>query len=300
MTTGIPLLGETLALAAALSWSAGVILFRKLGDQSPPVAVNLFKNAVTVVLLALTLPLAGTPFLPDRPASDWLLLVVSGLLGISLADTLFFMALNRLGAGLVAVVDTLYAPAVIGLSVLFLGERLGAQVLVGAVLIVGAILVGAADRPAPGSTRRRIVEGAVLGAVAIFCMAAGIVMAKGVLETAPLLWAAEVRMAAGTAGLLPLLLFPRWREGIAPLFRPSRRWALAVPASVLGAYLSMTAWLGGFKFTLVSVAAVLNQLSTIFIFLLAAVFLREPMTKRRTLAVAMAVAGALLVALRGP
>jgi drug/metabolite transporter (DMT)-like permease len=57
----------------------------------------------------------------------------------------------------------------------------------------------------------------------------------------------------------------------------------------------MTAWLGGFKYTLASVSAILNQLSTIFLFVLAAIFLKEPLTPRRTIAVAMAVIGALLV-----
>ena len=291
-------LGEILALVAALSWSAGVILFRKLGDDVPAVAMNLFKNLVTVVLLALTLVATGTPFVPARPASDWVRLVLSGLLGIAAADTLFFMALTKLGAGLVAVVDTLYSPAVIGFSVLFLGERVGVQVLAGAVIVGAAILVGSADRPPAGRTRRDIVEGTILGALAILLMAGAIVMVKDVLDASPLLWAAEVRMAAGVVGLLPLLLHPRWRRRAGVLLRPGRAWALAIPASVLGAYLSMTAWLGGFKFTLVSVAAILNQLSTIFIFLLAAVFLKEPLSPRRTLAVVMAVAGALLVALR--
>jgi len=43
---------------------------------------------------------------------------------------------------------------------------------------------------------------------------------------------------------------------------------------------------------------VLNQLSTIFIFVLAAVFLKEPLTPRRTVALVMAVSGAVLVTLR--
>ncbi len=294
----IPFLGEILSLTAALAWAIGVILFRKTGDRIPAVALNLFKNAVTVVLLLVTLLVAGTPLLPDRPRSDWLLLAGSAWLGISLADTLFFLALEKLGAGLVAIVDTLYSPAVIALSVLFLGERVGLQVLAGACLVVGAILVGTAERPAPGRTRRDVVEGAAIGAVAIVCMAGGIIMVKNVLGGVPVLWAAGVRMFFGFVGLLPLLLFARWRNDALAMFRPGRVWAVAIPGSVLGTYVSMTAWLGGFKFTLASVAAVLNQLSTIFIIVLAAIFLGEPMTRRRILAVVMAIGGAVLVTLR--
>lgn len=296
--TAIPFLGEILSILAALSWAVSIILFRKTREDLPAVALNLFKNLITVVLLAATLLVLGIPLLPDRPRSDWLLLAASGLLGISLADTLFFLSLSRLGAGLVAVVDTLYSPAVIALSVVFLGERVGPQVVVGAALVLGAILVGAADRPPAGRSRRDVVVGIVLGAVAIVCMGGGIVLVKGILADSSVLWASAVRMVFGVAGLLPLLFVRRWRDDTLELMRPGRVWIHLLPASVLGGTVSMAAWLGGFKFTDASVAAILNQLSTIFLFVLAAAFLNEPLTPRRGIAVAMAVAGAAVVALR--
>jgi drug/metabolite transporter (DMT)-like permease len=60
----------------------------------------------------------------------------------------------------------------------------------------------------------------------------------------------------------------------------------------------MICWIGGMKHVEVSVATTLNQLSTIFIFVLAIVFLKEPLTWRRTLAIGLAFCGGLLVALR--
>ena len=57
----------------------------------------------------------------------------------------------------------------------------------------------------------------------------------------------------------------------------------------------MWAWLNGFALTSVARAAILNQLSTIWIFVLAALFLGEPLTVRRTLAVGLAMVGVLLV-----
>ncbi len=297
MTTP-PLLGEFLSVVAALGWAAAVVLFKKSGEETPAIALNLFKNVVAFILLVLTLLVAGVPFFPDRPLTDWGLLAVSGWLAISVADTLFFLALERLGAGLVAIVDTLYSPAVIALSVGFLGERLGTRVFVGAGLVVGAILVGAADRPALGRTRRDIVEGTILGVVCMLCLAGGIVMVKDFLGTASVLWTATVRMFFGIVGLLPFMIVPKWRRDAGAIFRPRRVWIFALPASVLGPYVSTIAWLGGFKFALASVAAVLNQMSTIFIFVLAAIFLKEPLTPRRTVALAMAVSGAVLATLR--
>ncbi len=42
--------------------------------------------------------------------NSWVLLSLSGFLGITLADLFFFIALNRLGAGMAAIVECLYLP----------------------------------------------------------------------------------------------------------------------------------------------------------------------------------------------
>jgi drug/metabolite transporter (DMT)-like permease len=291
----LPYWGEILSITAALVWAVAVILFRQAGDRTSPLALNFFKNTVAVVLLVPTVLLSDLPLLPHRPAGDYLLLAGSALLGIALADTLFFAALRRLGAGLLAVVDTLYSPSVIVLSACFLGEKVGPPVLAGAGLVVGAVVVGAADRPPAGRTQRDIAVGVVFGALAMLFMAIGVVMIKRMLDTTPVLWASLVRLAAGGIGLMPWLAVRSARREILAILRPSRAWRFALPAAVLGSYLAMMAWIGGIKYAQTSVAAVLNQMSTIFIFLFAALLLKEPLTVRRSIAVAMAFAGAWLV-----
>ena len=83
------IIGITCSAAAALFWAVAIILFKKSGDHFSPMALNLFKCTVTLVLLIPTLLLCGVEFFPDKPAYDWIMFCVSGLLGIALADTLF-------------------------------------------------------------------------------------------------------------------------------------------------------------------------------------------------------------------
>ncbi|MFO8070446.1 MAG: DMT family transporter [Polyangia bacterium] len=291
----LPYLGETLSVSAALCWAVGVILFKKSGEWMPAMSLNMFKNLLAVALLTPTIPLLGGTLTPDNTLLDWGLLGISGFLGIALADTLFFMSLSRLGAGLTAVVDTSYMPIMLALSFVFLGERVGLHVLFGAALIMGALLVGSLSRPEPGKRRVDIVAGVLIGISGIALMAASIVMIKHVLVRSPMLWSTWVRLLAGVIGLVPLMLIdPRRRKLLAAL-RPGRHWRHAAPGAAVGTYLAMIAWIGGMKHTEVSRAALLNQLSTIFIFVLAVLFLREPLTRRRLLAIGLAVPGAFLV-----
>ena len=115
-------LGKTLALLNAVVWAIALVYFKKSGDRVPPLALNLFKNAVGLTLLGITL-LALPLFVPHwSPAIPWRvldpqrselwILLVSGVLGIAVADTIFFFALNRAGVGLIAIVDCLYTPFV--------------------------------------------------------------------------------------------------------------------------------------------------------------------------------------------
>ena len=65
--------------------------------------------------------------------------------------------------------------------------------------------------------------------------------------------------------------------------------------AILGTYLSVIFWLAGYKYTLAGRAAIYNQLSTVFIIILARVFLKEPMTSKKIIGVSMAIFGAMIV-----
>ena len=65
--------------------------------------------------------------------------------------------------------------------------------------------------------------------------------------------------------------------------------------AILGTYLSVIFWLAGYKYTLAGRAAIYNQLSTVFIIILARVFLKEPMTSKKIIGVSLAIFGAMIV-----
>ena len=78
------LIGIAAALGSAASWALGSVLFRRLGDELPPVALTFAKGSASVILLGAALLLIG--FNP-LSAEVWGLLILSGLLGICLLYT---------------------------------------------------------------------------------------------------------------------------------------------------------------------------------------------------------------------
>jgi drug/metabolite transporter (DMT)-like permease len=292
-------IGEICALSAALTWALALVLFKRSGETIPPFALNLFKNVVTLVLLGGTILLLGrdSGALRSYPQGDYAILILSGVIGIALADTVFFYSLNLLGVGIVAIVDCLYSPFVILFAHLLLDERLSPPHYLGTGMILSAVLLASRHAPPADRTRRQIALGVVLGATSMALMTFGIVIAKPVLDghDFPLIWGATIRMVAGTVFLAAAaLLLPRWRAQWRFL-RPSAAWRFSLPATLLGSYLAMLFWVAGFKFAQASIAGVLNQTSTVFALLLATLILKEPFTPRKAVATIMAVAGVVIV-----
>ncbi len=306
-------LGEALSILSAMTWAVGVILYRQLVRSLPPLTLNFNKN---MLVLAMMLPLPwllhGTA-LPSLSVREVLLAMSSGFLGIAVADTLYFVALSRLGAGRMGVIGNAYSPLVIVLSVVLLGERLGPWQVAGFVLVMAGVAV-VAKRPEPA----RIVVGEpvpppdlppalaasaptmshaaaiTLGIVAIALMAVAIVMIKPVLETQPLGWVTLLRLSGA---LLGLVVIAAVRGELRMLSARGHRvnWKLLAAAAFVGQFLSMVLWLGGYKYAPASVAAMLNETASIFIVLLAWWWLREPLGKQGLIGVVLTIFGVILM-----
>ncbi len=292
-------IGETCALAAALSWAIALVLFKRSGERMSPVALSLFKNIVALLLLVLTLVVTwdGVTALEPFEAVDIWILLLSGVLGIALADTVFFYSLERIGVGIIAIVDCLYSPLIILFSFLILSEELSLLDYVGTALILVAVFISSRHTPPPGCTRAQIVAGVLLCALAMALMGIGIVIATPVLRLPfPLMWATTLRLIAGTAALALLTLLSSKRKAYYAALRPGPVWKYCLPASVLGSYLAMIFWVAGFTYTAkAGVAAILNQTTTIFAIILATLILKESFTRRKLLAVTLAMSGVVLV-----
>ena len=292
-----PSLGQILAAASGLAWAIAVVLFRVSGRRIHPIGLNLAKTVLALAIIGPTLLVLGEPLRPAVPASTTWLLILSGVLGIAISDTLFFYALNRLGAGLTAIVDCFYSPFVIALSFALLGERLTLVQLAGAALVVSAVLTLSKEGKIERIGRKDLALGILYGILAMFFVAFGIVMVKPVLGSVSVFWSTFVRLAGGSIALALLVPFLRNRRAVlAPLLEP-RNWKTLVPAAFFGSYLSLILWMGGMKYAKASVAAVLNQLNTVFIVIIAALFLKERLTGWKVLAVGLALVGAYLASM---
>lgn len=294
-------IGHVYALLAAINWACALVLFKRSGESVSPLALNIFKNTIGIVLLTLMLVVTGQGWneLSAYPIEDAAILIISGVLGIAIADTMQFFALNMIGVGAMSIVDCTYAPFAVLLGWVALGETLSPYDFAGIVMIVLGVLLAVQRDPMSNRTAKQIAIGTFAGAAAIALMVVGIVYAKPVLtvDGFPLVWATLLRLSVGTVVLAALASASPRRRQLWSCFRPARVWKFSIPASVLGGFLAMLFWVGGFKYADVAEAAILNQTSVIFAIILATLVLKERFGLRRLIAVCSALAGVVLVTL---
>ncbi len=289
-------MGQLFALLTAVIWASAVILLKRSGETVSPFALNLFRVVVSTSLLLPTVLLAGQQRWQGS-LRDVLVLFASGIIAIATSDTLFHMSLNAVGAGVSAIIDCLYAPLTVMLATVLLGERLSALQLLGMAFVLSGVLTAAQHDPPHGVPRRQIILGVVWGVLAMIALALGIVIAKPVLDHSPVLWATAIRQIGCLGVMLPIALFSPRRREIFHVFKPSRGWRFSLPGAILGSYLALIFWIAGMKYTKVGIAAILNQSSTIYVLILAAIFLQEPFTRRKMVASVVAIVGIVLVTL---
>ena len=299
-------LGEACSILSALAWAIGIMLYRQLGASLSPQRLNFLKNLLVLAMLLPAIPLAHGLELPRFTALQACAAIGSGVLGIGIADTLYFRALNELGAGRMGIIGNFYSPLVIVLSFVFLGERLLPLQLLGFIFVSIGVWVAAWPRelvaghtpdapvtPAPPRSPpapRHTARGFGLAVLAVALMACAIVLVKRVLEAQPLLWVTGLRMAGAIAAMFLIAL---WR-GEAAQLRPQASglpWRKLFIAAFVGQFLAMVLWMAAYKFTLASVASVLGETASIFILLLAAIWLKEPLTPRALAGVVLTFGG---------
>lgn len=317
--------GELCSILSALAWAIGLMFYRQLGATLPPLQLNFLKNLLVLGMLLPAIPLVHGLGVPDFTAMQVGIAIASGVLGIGIADTLYFRALNELGAGRMGILGNFYSPFVILLSFAFLGESLTPVQLAGFGLVSLGVWIAAWPRKdveviarelAPGASAtaaamettgggagtlpvpRHTMRGLAIAMLAIVLMAVSIVLVKRVLEAQPLLWVTGWRMVGAIAGMAVIA----WLRGEGRLLHPGGAripWARLALAAFIGQFLAMVLWLAGYKYTLASVAAILNETASVFILVLAAIWLKEPLTRRAIAGVVLTLAGVSCMLLAG-
>jgi drug/metabolite transporter (DMT)-like permease len=178
---------EIAALAAAVCWSVTGLLSATPAGHLGAVAFSRARQTIVTVVLALSVFLSGT-----WQGFGWNVVVpllVSGIIGIFVGDSLLFGSLNRVGPRRAGILFALNAPMAVGLGWMSLGETLPLQALAGIALTVSGVMLAIMFGKRNGQSHHwENVKGPLwigvgLGLGAALGQAIGSIIARPVMET---------------------------------------------------------------------------------------------------------------------
>ncbi len=293
-------MGELAALSAAAVWAIASTIFTRVGKQNvSPLALNVIKCVLALVMMMLTLVALGHSPWPVASAATITVLGVSGVIGLSIGDTAFFGALTRLGARRALLINTLSPPTTALLAWPILNEPLKPSMALGMALTMGGVAWVIRERTATpdgeAEDPRVLRLGLAFGLLAMLCQSVGNVLSKLGGDVDPLEMGI-LRLVFGVAGLvIVVVLAGRVRDVLAPLKAP-RQLAWIALATTLGTYLGIWLLMAGIKHTShAAIAATLSSTSPIFVLPLAHFFLGDKLTPRAVVGAIIAVAGVALL-----
>lgn len=287
-------LGEFLSLLCALLWAFAVILYRKAGETLDVWEMNLFKSALVLVLMVPTVIFFNGLAVPDFGTKNFLIIFISGVIGIMLADLLYLRALQIIGAGLTGITGSLYSPFVVLLSFFYLGELLNHWQYFGMLIVLAGVLIAGYKKKTADNLNHAPAIGFVYAALGVFFTALGIVIIKPLTHEYPFFWIILVRSLGGFLSMfLFCILFSKSINFIKTLrLKGSQN---LIWGTIFGQYLSMMIWVAGYKYTSASVASILNETASIFILLLSWIFLKEELSRKKIIGIIITVVGVFIV-----
>ncbi|RUT01577.1 hypothetical protein DSM106972_066740 [Dulcicalothrix desertica PCC 7102] len=286
--------GELAALGVAFLWALTSIVYSKLGKKIPPLLMNLSKGGIAIALIIFTILLSGQQLLPSINVIPFILLVLSGAVGIGIGDTAYFSALNRLGARRTLLLKTLGPPFAAIVSVVFLKEQLSYTAWIGILLTVLGIAWVISERATSAtSTNKQLYPGIGFALLSAFTDALGAVFSRAALTDTNVtpLWSAMVRLIGGALILLFWLMLERKPVGI-PVkeLRSGKLLGIIALCAFLSTYLGFWLQQISLKFTTAGVAKSLGATSPLFVIPIT-FFLGDVVSTRAILGVLVAVAG---------
>ena len=293
--------GEVLALMAALFWSIAVVIFKSLTQKISPFLVNALKNTIALVCFIITLSLLEIPLLNlTFTNEEYTKFIISGLLGMGIADAIFIYSLSKIGANRIAILNCFEPIAVYLFSFHLLQISLNQIEMIGFIIVIVSILVISYEKDQDDIDPKVKRQGIILQICAILCSALSMVMIKEILndyksEVNSIIWIAVFRLFIGFITSWAIFLCLKNTTKLLAAIKEKTILIKVITSSVFGTFMALGCWMMGQAYIAkLPLASILGQTSLIFILIFSWLFLHEKITKVRIIASVFALLGVFL------
>jgi drug/metabolite transporter (DMT)-like permease len=175
-----------LAILAALCWSVASLISADVTRNIGGLVFNRLRLFFVSVMLLTYTTIINTWWTINL---DYLnIILISGIIGIFIGDTLLFMALQKIGPRRNNILFSLAAPFTVLLNIFFLNEQMSFINLFGCFIVFIGVVIAIAYGSSANNIHRwekvegSLVVGVLFGVLAALCQAIGLIMMKPILD----------------------------------------------------------------------------------------------------------------------
>ena len=174
-----------LTILAALCWAVSSLISADVARKIGGLVFNRLRLFFVSIMLIIYTTIIDTW---STINIDYLnIIIISGIIGIFLGDTLLFVALQKIGPRRNNILFSLAAPFTVLLNIFFLNEKMSLINLIGCFSVFIGVVIAIAYGTSNNNHRWEKVEGSLFtgvcfGTLAALCQAIGLIMMKPILD----------------------------------------------------------------------------------------------------------------------
>ncbi len=302
-------IGEAAALTTALCWAFTSLFFTEAGKRIGSFKVNNIRLLMAVLVYIVVLLFYKGSLIPESLTLNHVLwLGLSGIIGLVIGDGAGFKAMVMIGPRFASL---LYASAPVMAVIIawfFLGESLDLLDMAGISLTLGGIGWVVSERqynnsnlhanhPDKGSLRK----GILLGLIAAFGQAAGLVLAKHAMLNVgakiPPMEASFIRMLVSLVCIWTLSAFRGQLKETLSAVKDKKAIGYTFGGALFGPFMGVWMSLVAVKYIAAGIAATLNSTTPIWLLPLTRILYKEKLSLRIVLGTLITVGGVALLML---
>lgn len=287
-------MGELASFATAICWTVSPIAFEYAGRKVGSLSVNYIRLVAAFLFICIYTLFTRGMLLPlDATTSNWIWLLISGLIGFVIGDFFLFQAYVEIGARLsmliMATVPILSALA----DYIIMGEKLTLLDMLGMLVTLGGIALvilvkGDNDKKITLSHPIKGLFYAFMGALG---QAFGLIFSKFGMGSYDAFAATQIRIIAALIGFSVIVTYSKgWRK-IVETFKDAEAMKHITIGSFFGPFLGVSFSLLAVQLTATGIASTIMSISRILIIPASIMIFHEKVTKKEMLGAVISIVG---------
>lgn len=291
-------LGELASLITAVSWTVTAVAFEAAGKRVGSLSVNFIRLVIAFLLLGIFTLFTRGMFLPlDATGTNWLWLLVSGIIGFVLGDLFLFQAYVEVGSRISMLIMASVPPITAITGLVFLNEKLSLIEIVGMLITVGGIALVILVR---GSDEKKVefshpVKGLIFAFIGALGQAFGLIFSKMGMGSYNAFAATQIRVIAGLIGFIIVIsLSKHWGKLFSALKDLKAMGEISVGA-FFGPFLGVSFSLLAVQYIATGVASTIMSISRILIIPVSIWIFKEKISLKEIIGALITIVGVALL-----